>query len=69
MNYKSVKAIKQAVTLIEAAEKLLQNNLPHFDKELQTMAINPDITGCSKSVTINGIVVTISFEREEEELY
>ena len=32
------------------------------------MSINPDITGCSKTITIDGIVVTISFEREEEEL-
>ena len=54
-------------TILGAAKELLQNNLLHFDKELQTMSINPDITGCSKTVTINGVVVTISFEREEEE--
>ena len=45
-----------------------RNTILGAAKELQTMSINPDITGCSKSVTINGIVVTISFEREEEEL-
>ena len=55
-------------TILGAAKELLQNNLLHFEKELQVMALNPDITGCSKSVTIDGIVVTISFEREEEEL-
>ena len=55
-------------TILGATKKLLQNNLLHFDKELQTMSINPDITGCSKTITIDGIVVTISFEREEEEL-
>ena len=55
-------------TVIRAAADLLEESIPHFDKELQTMSINPDITGCSKSVTINGIVVTISFEREEDEL-
>ena len=55
-------------TVIRAAADLLEESIPYFDKELQTMSINPDITGCSKSVTINGIVVTISFEREEEEL-
>ena len=54
--------------ILGAAKELLQNNLLHFDKELQTMAINPDITGCSKTITIDGVVVTISFEREEEEL-
>lgn len=54
--------------VVRAASELLQNNLLHFDKELQTMSLNPDITGCSKSVTIDGIVVTISFEREEDEL-
>ena len=54
--------------ILGAAKELLQNNLLHFDKELQTMSINPDITGCSKSVTVDGVVVTISFEREEEEL-
>ena len=55
-------------TVIRAAADLLEESIPYFDKELQTMSINPDITGCSKSVTIDGIVVTISFEREEEEL-
>ena len=55
-------------TVIRAAAALLEESIPHFDKELQTMSINPDITGCSKSVTIDGVVVTISFEREEDEL-
>ena len=55
-------------TVIRAAADLLEESIPYFDKELQTMSINPDITGCSKTVTIDGIVVTISFEREEEEL-
>ena len=55
-------------TVIKAAADLFEESLSYFDKELQTMSINPDITGCSKSVTINGIVVTISFEREEDEL-
>ena len=55
-------------TVIRAAADLLEESIPYFDKELQTMSINPDITGCSKSVTIDGIVVTISFEREEDEL-
>ena len=55
-------------TVIRAAADLLEESIPYFDKELQTMSINPDITGCSKSVTIDGIVVTISIEREEEEL-
>ena len=68
MDLQEVLADKSKEPAVEAAKKLLQNNLLHFDKELQTMSINPDITGCSKSVTINGIVVTISFEREEDEL-
>ena len=55
-------------TVIRAAADLLEESIPYFDKELQIMSINPDITGCSKTVTINGIVVTISFEREEDEL-
>ncbi len=55
-------------TVIRATADLLEESIPYFDESLAAMSINPDITGCSKSVTIDGVVVTISFEREEEEL-
>ena len=55
-------------TVIRAAADLLEESIPYFDESLAAMSINPDITGCSKTITIDGIVVTISFEREEEEL-
>ena len=55
-------------TVIRAAADLLEESIPYFDESLKAMSLNPDITGCSKSVTVDGVVVTISFEREEEEL-
>ena len=55
-------------TVIRAAADLLEESKPYFDDSLVAMSINPDVTGCSKTITIDGIVVTISFEREEEEL-
>ena len=55
-------------TVIRAAADLLEESMPYFDDSLVAMSINPDITGCSKTITIDGVVVTISFEREEDEL-
>ena len=52
----------------KAVIDLAKENRQHWKNEVRAMHCLPDITASSKSVTVNGFTITISIEREEEEL-
>lgn len=53
--------------VIAALKKLVSDNEAYFDETLRDMSINPDICGCTKDVEADGIRITISLDREDEE--
>ena len=53
--------------VIAALKKLVADNETYFDKTLRDMSINPDICGCMKDIEVDGIRITISLDREDEE--
>lgn len=52
----------------KAVVNLAKENREHWKTEVRTMHCLPDVTSSSKSVTVNGYIITITIEREEEEL-
>ena len=58
----------QVNKVAKAVIELAKENSGHWKREVRAMSLFPDITATSKSTTINGFVVTITIEAEEEEL-
>lgn len=58
----------QVNKVAKAVIDLAKENREHWKHEVRAMSLFPDITATSKSATINGFVVTITIEAEEEEL-
>lgn len=54
--------------ILKAAAELVKDNKEHWKNELRVMSLVEDITSSSKSTTVNGFTVTVTIEREEEEL-
>ena len=58
----------KANQVAKAIIDLAKENREYWKTEARIMSIMPDITESSKSVTVNGYTITITIEREEEEL-
>lgn len=58
----------QVNQILKAASELVKDNKEHWKNELRVMSLVEDITSSSKSTTVNGFTVTVTIEREEEEL-
>lgn len=58
----------KANQIAKAAVDLAKENREHWKSEVRIMTLFPDVTECSKSVTVNGFTITLTIEKEEEEL-
>lgn len=54
--------------IASTAIALAKDNREYWKSEVRMMTLCPDITACSKSVTVNSFTITLTIEKEEEEL-